>query len=162
MREKCPEKCSFVPWEQSRRHCYTTFSNTTDVLPKVGKSSAYCYFEDKADKRFTPEMLEREPLASLAQRMTAGMGTMIKRRQELGPIRSDLPNELLVAWFPSFDAASDDWFLVHLDQAAIIHVSHQRMAAWQSSTHIFTLCQQRNTFQASMLNLKGNDVCLLI
>jgi AcrR family transcriptional regulator len=88
----------------------------------------------RAVNRLPPEMLEREPLASLAQRLMAGMGTMIKRGQELGLIRSDLPDELLFAWFKALDEASDDWLLAHLDQldqAAIVHVSQQTMAALQ-------------------------------
>ena len=157
---------------------------------QIGKSSAYYYFEDKADlfcavveycvdrlqlsdtsvdvttltaetfwailaelhsrpllrtqqqpwllaaaravERLTPEALERDPLANLAQRMMANMGAVIKRGQELGLIRSDLPDELLFDWFRAIDGASDNWLLAHMDrmdQATILHVSQQTMTA---------------------------------
>jgi len=74
----------------------------------------------RAAERLTPESLQREPLAQLARYlahyMMTGMGTMIKRGQELGLIRTDLPTELLMAWFRGIDSASDDWLLAHLDQ----------------------------------------------
>jgi len=160
---------------------------------RIGKSSAYYYFEDKADlfctvvryalerlqlapasealtslttetfwsaiaemhyhpllhaqqypwlfgtvraaERLTPESLQHESLAQLARyladHMMTGMSTMIKRGQELGLIRTDLPQELLVAWFRAIDGASDDWLLAHLaqlDQEAITHISRQTIA----------------------------------
>ena len=86
----------------------------------------------RAAERLTPESLQREPLAqltrSLTQYMMTGIGTTIKRGQELGLIRTDLPNELLMAWFMAIDGASDDWLLTHLDhldQEAITHITHQ-------------------------------------
>src|SRR5262249_38967932 len=86
----------------------------------------------RAAERLTPESLQREPLAqlarSLAQYMMTGMGATIKRGQELGLIRTDLPNDLLMAWFRAIDGASDDWLLAHLDQEAITHIAHQTMA----------------------------------
>jgi len=89
----------------------------------------------RAAERLTPESLQREPLAqlarSLAQYMMAGMGETIKRGQELGLIRTDLPNELLMAWFRAIDGASDDWMLAHLDQLdqeAITHIARQTIA----------------------------------
>jgi hypothetical protein len=59
------------------------------------------------------------------------MGTTIKRGQELGLIRTDLPDELLTAWFRAIDSASDDWLLAHLDQLdqeAITHIARQTIA----------------------------------
>jgi hypothetical protein len=44
------------------------------------------------------------------------MRTLIERGQDLGLIRTDLPQELLVVWFRAIDGASDDWLLAHLDQ----------------------------------------------
>jgi len=88
----------------------------------------------RAVERLTPEALEREPLASLAQRMMANMGAVIKRGQELGLVRSDLPDELLFDWFRAIDGASDNWLLAHidqLDQATIVQVSRQTIAALQ-------------------------------
>jgi hypothetical protein len=94
----------------------------------------------RAAERLTPESLQREPLAQLARYlahyMMTGMGTMIKRGQELGLIRTDLPTELLMAWFRGIDSASDDWLLAHLDQLdqeAIIHISRQTIAAMRQA-----------------------------
>ena len=64
--------------------------------------------------------------------MMTGMGATIKRGQELGLIRTDLPTELLIAWFRAIDGASDDWLIAHLDQVdqeAITHISYQTMTA---------------------------------
>jgi hypothetical protein len=86
----------------------------------------------RAAERLTPESLQREPLAQLARYMAdymmTGLGTMIKRGQGLGLIRTDIPNELLMAWFKAIDGASDDWLLAHLDQLdqeAITMISRQ-------------------------------------
>jgi len=86
----------------------------------------------RAAERLTPESLQREPLAQLSrflrQYMLTGMGATIKRGQELGLIRTDLPDELLMAWFRAIDGASDDWLLAHLDQLdqeAITHIAGQ-------------------------------------
>jgi len=73
----------------------------------------------RAAERLTPESLQRESLAqltrSLTQYMMTGLGMTIKRGQELGLIRTDLPDEVLMAWFRAIDGASDDWLLAHLD-----------------------------------------------
>jgi len=89
----------------------------------------------RAAERLTPESLQRESLAqlarSLARYMMTGIGTTIIRGQELGLIRTDLPNELLMAWFRAIDGASDDWLLAHLDQldqGAMIHIAHQTIS----------------------------------
>jgi AcrR family transcriptional regulator len=89
----------------------------------------------RAAERLAPESLQREPLAqlsdSLTQYMLTGMGATITRGQELGLIRTDLPNELLVAWFRVIDGASDDWLLAHLDQLdqeTVAHIAQQTMA----------------------------------
>src|SRR5215469_16588586 len=89
----------------------------------------------RAAERLTAESLQRESLAqlarSLAQYMLTGMDATIKRGQELGQIRTDLPTELLIAWFRAIDGASDDWLLAHLDQLdqeAITHVTRQTIA----------------------------------
>ena len=90
----------------------------------------------RAAERLTPESLQRESLAQLARSLTqymiTGIGTTIKRGQELGLIRTDLPDALLTAWFRAIDGASDDWLLAHLDQLdqeAITHISSQTIAS---------------------------------
>lgn len=89
----------------------------------------------RAAERLTRESLQREPLAQLARYLSgyviANVGTMIKRGQELGLIRTDLPDDLLIAWFRAVDGASDDWLLAHLeqlDQEIITRISHQTIA----------------------------------
>jgi AcrR family transcriptional regulator len=84
----------------------------------------------RAVERLTPESLQREPLAELARRLMAGIETLITRGQELGLIRTDLPAELLFAWFRALDGASDDWLLAHLEQLnpeTIRRISRQTM-----------------------------------
>lgn len=44
------------------------------------------------------------------------MGAIIKRGQEFGLIRKDLPDELLLAWFKGIDGATDEWLLQHVDE----------------------------------------------
>ncbi|HLG60567.1 MAG TPA: TetR/AcrR family transcriptional regulator [Ktedonosporobacter sp.] len=89
----------------------------------------------RAAERLTRESLQREPLAQLARYLsgyiTANMGAMIKRGQELRLIRTDLPDNLLIAWFRAVDGASDDWLLAHLeqlDQETISSISHETIA----------------------------------
>lgn len=89
----------------------------------------------RAAERMTPESLQHESLANLTQYLTnyamIGLGALIKRGQELGLIRTDVPDELLIAWFRAIDGASDDWLLAHLDhldQEAITHLAHQTIA----------------------------------
>jgi hypothetical protein len=82
--------------------------------------------------------LRQESLARLVRSLTqyqlTGMGSLIQRGQDLGLIRTDLPQELLLAWFRALDGASDDWLLTqldHLDQETIRHISRQTMATIQ-------------------------------
>lgn len=140
---------------------------------QIGKSSAYYYFEDKADlfctvvayaverlglapagdtiaaltaetfwpamaeardqpllhaqqqpwlfgaaravERLTQDSLRHQALAQLAHYMVDEMTALIQRGQDLGLIRTDLPQELLVAWFRAIDGATDDWLVAHLD-----------------------------------------------
>lgn len=141
---------------------------------QIGKSSAYYYFEDKADlfctvvayaverlglapaddvvasltaetfwpmlveahdqpllrarqqpwlfgaarvvEHLTNDSLRNDSLAQLADYMITTMTTLIQRGQDIGLIRTDLPQDLLVAWFRAIDGASDDWLMAHLDQ----------------------------------------------
>jgi hypothetical protein len=70
----------------------------------------------RAVERLTPESLQQGSLAQLADRLMLGVHTLIQHGQDLGLIRSDLPRELLVAWFRALDGASDDWLLARLEQ----------------------------------------------
>lgn len=79
-----------------------------------------------------PALREREPLASLTQQIRALVFRLIARGQELGVIRTDLPDELLFAWLHALDRASDRWLLAHwaeLDRATVARVSDETVAA---------------------------------
>jgi AcrR family transcriptional regulator len=88
----------------------------------------------RAVEHLTPESLQHEALGQLASQLMAGMSTVIQRGQELGLIRTDLPQTLLVAWYRAVDGASDDWLLVHLtelDAEAIRQIAQQTMVGIQ-------------------------------
>lgn len=79
-----------------------------------------------------PALGEREPLASLTQQIRSLVFRLIARGQELGVIRTDLPEELLFAWLQALDRASDRWLLAHwvkLDRATVARVSDETVAA---------------------------------
>ena len=80
----------------------------------------------------SPSLMEREPLASLAHQIQTLAMRLIQRGQELGVIRTDLPDELLFAWLHALDYASDHWLMDHwerLDRADIARISDRTVAA---------------------------------
>ncbi len=80
----------------------------------------------RAAGQLSPSTLEREPLATLANQIKAWAMTFVKQGQQVGVIRTDLPDELLFAWLHALDSASDQWLLTHwqeLDRAAVVHIS---------------------------------------
>jgi AcrR family transcriptional regulator len=82
--------------------------------------------------RLSPATLEREPLATLAKQLRTWVMAIVKRGQEVGVIRSDIPDELIFAWLQALDDASDQWLLVQwkdLDRAAISRISDQTVDA---------------------------------
>jgi AcrR family transcriptional regulator len=86
----------------------------------------------RAAGRLPPEVLAREPMASVAQSFMAWVTAVVKRGQEVSAIRSDLPDELLFAWLDALDDASDRYFLArraHLDRAAVAQLSNQTVDA---------------------------------
>jgi AcrR family transcriptional regulator len=66
--------------------------------------------------RLSPTLWEREPLAGLLQQFSSLVMQLIKRGQELGVIRADLPDDLLAAWLFALDQASDQWLMSHWEQ----------------------------------------------
>lgn len=85
-----------------------------------------------AARRLSPESLEREPLSGFARQLIAWVMTIVKRGQELGVIRDDIPDELIFAWLQALDEAGDQWLLAHwkdLDRAAIVRISDQTVDA---------------------------------
>jgi AcrR family transcriptional regulator len=80
----------------------------------------------------SPSMMEREPLASLARQFRSHVMRLIKRGQEIGVIRTDVPDDLLLAWLLALDQASDHWLVNHwedLDRDTVAQVSDQTIAA---------------------------------
>jgi AcrR family transcriptional regulator len=88
----------------------------------------------RAVEHLTPESLEQDSLHDLASGLMSGMRALIEKGQALGLIRTDLPSELLQAWFRAIDGTSDDWLLAHLDrqnEETLRTVSEQTMIAIQ-------------------------------
>jgi AcrR family transcriptional regulator len=86
----------------------------------------------RAAGNLSPATLERKPLATLASQIKMWAMNIMKRGQQLGMIRTDLPDELIFGWLEALDDASDRWLLVHwqeLDRAAISHYSDQTVEA---------------------------------
>ncbi len=84
----------------------------------------------------SPSLMEHEPLTSLAHQIRALVMQLIQRGQELGVIRTDLPDELLFAWLHALDHASDHWLMDHwerLDRAAVVRVSEQTVVAMRKA-----------------------------
>jgi AcrR family transcriptional regulator len=70
----------------------------------------------KAVGRLSEAASQQEPLASLAQQIIGYVLGYVHRGQALGLIRTDLPDELLLAWLQGLDRASDDWLLAHWNE----------------------------------------------
>jgi AcrR family transcriptional regulator len=86
----------------------------------------------RAAGNLSPAALERKPLAILASQIKMWAMNIMKRGQQLGTIRTDLPDELIFGWLEALDDASDHWLLVHwqeLDRAAIAQYSDQTVEA---------------------------------
>jgi AcrR family transcriptional regulator len=88
----------------------------------------------RAVEHLAAESLEQESLRDLAVRLMSGMSALIEKGQALGLIRTDLPTDLLRAWFRAIDGTSDDWLLAHLDhqiEETFRAVAEQTMIAIQ-------------------------------
>jgi hypothetical protein len=56
----------------------------------------------------------------------------VKKGQELGVIRTDVPDEMIFAWLQALDNASDHWLVAnweHLDRESIQRFSDQTVDA---------------------------------
>ena len=88
----------------------------------------------RAAGHLSPATLEREPLATLARQIQTYVMNFIKKGQELGVIRSDIPDDLIYAWIRSLDGASDQWLLARwkqLERETIGRISDQTVEAMQ-------------------------------
>jgi len=68
----------------------------------------------KAAGRLSQEARHLESLASIAQHMVAYVMAFVRRGQELGLLRSDLPDDLLFDVLAALDQSSDTWLLARL------------------------------------------------
>jgi AcrR family transcriptional regulator len=79
-----------------------------------------------------PGTLQEGPLSAYVARFQAYVLAVLRRGQALGVVRSDLPEDLTLAWLQALDRAGDDWLLARwsvLTPAEIAHVSDQTVAA---------------------------------
>jgi len=80
----------------------------------------------------SPSIPERPTLTALVEQTRSGVLKLITHGQELGCIRTDVPNDLLLSWLLALDQASDNWLMSHweyLDQDVIVRISQQTIAA---------------------------------
>jgi AcrR family transcriptional regulator len=85
-----------------------------------------------AARRLSPESLELEPLASFARQLITWVMSIVKRGQELGVIRDDIPDEIIFAWLQALDEVGDQWLLAQwkdLDRQDIVRISDQTVDA---------------------------------
>ena len=98
------------------RHQFTSFAERPWVFGVV-----------KAGGSLSVETMTEGPLAELWQQAQFLLVQLLRRGQELGVIRTDLPEELLLALVVAIDMAHDRWLFAHwselsqadLEQAAI-------------------------------------------
>jgi AcrR family transcriptional regulator len=79
-----------------------------------------------------PNRVQQVSLARLADQFRTLVMQLLKRGQEIGVIRTDLPDDLLFAWISALDQASDRWMMNHweqMDRAAIATLSGATVAA---------------------------------
>jgi hypothetical protein len=55
-------------------------------------------------------------LAHLGHQISTLVMQLIKRGQEVGVIRADVPDDLLAAWMFALDQASEQWLMSHWEQ----------------------------------------------
>src|SRR5260370_32129310 len=67
----------------------------------------------KAAGRLSPAVLEREPLATFSKQIITYVMTIVKRGQEIGCVRTDIPDELIFAWLHGLHDIGDRWLLPH-------------------------------------------------
>lgn len=72
---------------------------------------------------------EQSPLTRAVRQVTVFMQSFIKRGQELGIIRADVPVDLLLGWLIAIDQASDEWLMSHWN-----HMNKTEISAISNST----------------------------
>lgn len=64
------------------------------------------------------EMMADGPMAELWQTLTTLLDNLIRRGRELGIVRTDLPEDLLISLVMALDETHDRWLLAQLDDPA--------------------------------------------
>jgi AcrR family transcriptional regulator len=72
----------------------------------------------KAGGAMTTEMLTTEPLVELWRQAQSLLAQLIQRGRELGVIRTDMPEDLLLSLLIAVDDAHDRWLLAHWPEMA--------------------------------------------
>lgn len=118
--------------ELDETNYWTTFADVHRQPLLRSYERPWLFAAIRAAGRLSPEMLQREPLASLARQITSLAMSVLKRGQQLGLVRTDLTDELLFAWIEGLDSASDQWLVVRweqLDPETIGQISDQTVDA---------------------------------
>ena len=85
----------------------------------------------KSGGPMTSEILATGPLAEMWQTLATLLDNLVERGQELGVVRADLPQDLLIALVMALDEAHDRWLLARLSDPAPIapDAAAERMVA---------------------------------
>jgi hypothetical protein len=70
----------------------------------------------KVSAKLSKEARNNPLLAETFDHARGLLFSFLKRGQQIGAVRSDLPDDLLLALFQSVDAASDQWMADHWDE----------------------------------------------
>ena len=103
-------------WEELTavyRHQFTTFAERPWVFGVV-----------KAGGSLSAKMLTEGPLAELFQQAQSLLAQLLQRGRELGVIRDDLPEELLLALLFAVDDAHDRWLFDHWETLSTDDLEH--------------------------------------
>jgi hypothetical protein len=96
---------------------YPPGAATTDDFPSQTLDPPTKKYSVKAAGRLSQEARHLEPLASIAQQMVSYAMAFVRRGQELGFLRRDLPDDLLFDLLAALDQSSDTWLLARLRTA---------------------------------------------
>jgi AcrR family transcriptional regulator len=70
----------------------------------------------KVSAKLSKEARTNPMLAKTFDRARGLLFSFLKRGQQIGAVRSDLPDDLLLAFFQSIDSASDQWMIDHWEE----------------------------------------------
>ncbi|WP_257463169.1 TetR/AcrR family transcriptional regulator [Archangium lipolyticum] len=122
----CQEQAMFVAWlrpEELRADTFWDVARTTYQRQFVlFRQSPWLMGVARAVWTLPAQLRESGPLAAIFEQGQSITRTILTRGRELGVVRDDVPEELLVAWVGAIDSAGDRWLLANweqLDEAAM-------------------------------------------